>query len=130
MELKDNLFDSTDQIFKEWKELHNELSIADKKRSDVEHYIEFFNLNAAQGYKAYKMLKDILQERREIKNKIEELKPLVDFSNGFNLRNLNKRKQIEKRINDKIQLNMCSTESKRYQVRVMTEIFGDVMKAN
>lgn len=39
-------------------------------REDLEHYIEFSNLNASEGYLAYKMLKVLRQKRREIKDEL------------------------------------------------------------
>ena len=35
------------------EELINQLSEVDKELCDINHYIEFCNLTAAQGYKAY-----------------------------------------------------------------------------
>ena len=45
-------------------ETNQQLSRADKKRTDMEHFIEFNDLNAAEGYKTYKILQKILQKRR------------------------------------------------------------------
>lgn len=46
------------------------LSDIDKEINDIYHYIEFSNLDAYRGWKAYKMLKDKLNERRRIKNNL------------------------------------------------------------
>ena len=54
-------------------ELVDKLSIVDKEICDILHYIEFCNLNAAQGYKAYKMLKERRIKRRSIKNELNVL---------------------------------------------------------
>ena len=54
---------------KEW--LNEKLSELDKKIVDIEHYLEFYTFNASDGYKLAKRLKDILIERREIKNQIK-----------------------------------------------------------
>lgn len=53
--------------------LQQQLSIKDKEREDICHYIEFYNLNACQGYKIYKLLHQTLNERREIKNELEQI---------------------------------------------------------
>lgn len=68
-------FDNLSQQFrdiknnKEW--LNKKLSELDKKITDVEHYLEFYTFNASDGYKLAKGLKDILIERREIKNQMK-----------------------------------------------------------
>ena len=46
----------------------NLLSEVDREIVDIEHYIEFNNFNAAEGYNAYKMLQNALKRRRIIKN--------------------------------------------------------------
>lgn len=53
---------------KDQGELSQKLSHVDQEISDIQHYIEFNTLNAAEGYKAFKMLQDKLQERRVIKD--------------------------------------------------------------
>lgn len=56
--------------------LQEQLSKHDLQVTDVEHYIEFNagKLNAYEGYKAYKLLQDILVERRKIKKELHILK--------------------------------------------------------
>ncbi len=51
-------------------ELNNELSEVDKELAALDHYTEFSNLNAAQGYKANQMRKETLIRRRKIKDEI------------------------------------------------------------
>lgn len=53
------------------KTCSSRLSEVDKEISDIYHYIEFSNLDAYRGWKAYKLLKDKLKERREIKDDYE-----------------------------------------------------------
>lgn len=55
----------------ELKELQSELSMVDKKIFDVKHYIEFGNFNAYQGWMCFKMLQNLLRQRRNYKNEIE-----------------------------------------------------------
>lgn len=54
-------------------ELLAELSKYDRQKTDIEHYIEFNagKFNACDGYKAYKMLQDVLLERRKVKDELE-----------------------------------------------------------
>lgn len=123
------LFDLAEEIRLHWKELHNKLSIADQKKSDVEHFIEINpNLNASQGYNAYKLLKEILEERRLIKNEIEELQPTLNFINNSQLTNPVKKRELYEIITNKRDINSNDAENKKYKVRVLTDIFGDVIK--
>lgn len=56
------------------KQLSAKLSQADKTISGIYHYIEVSNLNACQGYKAYKKLQSALIARRRIKNEIQVIR--------------------------------------------------------
>lgn len=82
--------------------LNYAMSEIDKEIVDIEHYIEFNNLNAAEGYKAYKMLHDANVKRRNIKNCIEIVKHL-DIS------------EIKEEINRQ--------DRRTYHPRVRTELF-------
>lgn len=129
LDYTNGLFNTANNIKLEWDNLHSKLSIADKKRSDVEHFIEISNnLNAAQGYKAYKLLKEVLEERRDVKNEIEELRPALELVNKLSLTNPNKKESVVARITKRRDKNTSDTESKKYSVRVLTEIFGDVIQ--
>lgn len=52
------------------QELTAKVSDFDKTISEMYHYIESHQLNAAKGYKAYRNLRKILLERRKVKNEI------------------------------------------------------------
>lgn len=58
------------------KQAKDEMSCADRELSDLYHYIEFSHFNAAQGYQAYRMLKDVLVHRREVKDEYAALETL------------------------------------------------------
>ena len=96
-----NMFESTWQMNEECKEildaakhlakllggekkqaLLRELSIVDRKLTDIYHYIEFSHFGVVEGYKAYKMLREILQERRKIKMQIEIRDKVCQFNLG------------------------------------------------
>lgn len=131
LELAEELFNTSEEIRTEWKGLRNKQSIADQKISDVEHFIELSsNLNAAQGYNAYKLLKEVLEERREIKNRIDELGPLLSFINKTTLVNPNKKISLIKDLNRVKDRNNNADEVKKYNVRILTDIFGDTIKQN
>lgn len=56
------------------EELYAKLSDIDKKVVDVQHYIELADkFNAYQGWQCFKMLRDLLLQRRKYKNEIAVL---------------------------------------------------------
>ena len=62
---------------KEHSELSQRMSRIDQEVSDIQHYIEFNRLNAADGYKAFKLLQDKLLERRVIKDDLAKFQMLA-----------------------------------------------------
>lgn len=92
------------------EELTNQLSQVDKELSDINHYIEFVNLNAAQGYKAYKMIKDRRIKRRSIKNELNVLSIILG-------------KKISDSVTDEIQKAVSGMDRRTYEPRVMNELF-------
>lgn len=67
----DLLISISEQIEKRIKQLNKQLSAADKKLADIEHYIEGPSLSASQGYRAYKMLREARICRRKIKLELD-----------------------------------------------------------
>lgn len=61
--------------------LSDRLNKLDRETQDVLHYIEFTNLNAFQGYKIYKLLQDIRQERRETKDELAQVDTILSQLN-------------------------------------------------
>lgn len=70
------------------RKLQEKLSEIDKKIVDVEHFIEFHNLNGVDGFKIYKKLQNLFKERRQIKDYSMILTALTPIKGG--LVNLNK----------------------------------------
>lgn len=64
IEILDNLQDYVDN-------LNNELSNVDSKISDLEHFIEHNNINSKNAYRICKEMKQVLLDRRRIKNDME-----------------------------------------------------------
>ena len=90
--------------------LLSQLSKIDQELSDIDHYIEFVNLNAAQGYKAYRMIKDRRIIRRSIKNELDVLKTILD-------------KKISETATDEIQKAISGMDKRTYEPRVLNELF-------
>ena len=91
-------------------DLLSQLSKVDQELSDIDHYIEFVNLNAAQGYKAYKMIKDRRIIRRSIKNELEVLNIILG-------------KKISETATDEIQKVIYGMDKRTYEPRVLNELF-------
>lgn len=90
--------------------LLSQLSKVDQELSDINHYIEFVNLNAAQGYKAYKMIKDRRIIRRSIKNELDVLNIILG-------------KKISETATDEIQKAVSGMDKRTYEPRVLNELF-------
>lgn len=91
------------------KSLSKELSIIDKKLIDLTHYIEFTELNACEGYKAYKLMHEITKQRREVKNELATIQSLTAHIPVQKVSSFNR--YITKQNN------------KHYTPRILTELF-------
>lgn len=92
------------------EQLRSQLSEVDMEICDIQHYIEFFQLDAAKGYKAYRMLKERLARRRHIKDEMAKTRCFIEgtpqtFSNGHVSRQLG------------------GFDSRQYHPRVLGELF-------
>lgn len=90
--------------------LLSQLSKIDQELSDIDHYIEFVNLNAGQGYKAYRMIKDRRIIRRSIKNELDVLNIILG-------------KKISETATDEIQKAIYGMDKRTYEPRVLNELF-------
>lgn len=92
------------------EELCKQLSDVDKELSDINHYIEFCNLNAAQGYKVYKMIKERRAKRRTIKNELVVVDAILEKKIGDSIT-----EEIEKVINH--------LDKRIYTPRILNDLF-------
>lgn len=92
------------------EELLCQLSDVDRELCDVFHYIEFCNLNAAQGYNAYRMIKDRRIKRRSIKNELDVLSIILS-------------KKISETATDEIKKCIKGMDNRKYEPRVLYELF-------
>ena len=63
--------------------LDEEVKANKAEMCDMYHYIEFTNLNASDGYKAYKKFQEILKNRRRIKDSIEYINSIDSEMNSI-----------------------------------------------
>ena len=122
VELATRLNSLVEEVKETKNNLCKELSIVDLKISDIQHYIENKKLNGVEGYKAYKLLQDTLKERRVIKNKISEIEPLYQ-----NLIVTNKMENKARELKRKVTETQRKNSSNVYNVRVMKDVFGNVI---
>ena len=92
--------------------LSNQLSKIDKDIVDIQHSIEFYKYNAAEGYKAYKMLRDKLIERREIKKQIQ----IITFMKSKGITSDNLHAVVD---------YIANLDNEKYTPRNMPELFKD-----
>lgn len=92
------------------EELCKQLSDVDKELSDINHYIEFCNLNAAQGFKAYKMIKERRTKRRIIKNELVVVEIILE-------------KKISDSITEEIEKVIHNLDERTYTPRILNELF-------
>jgi hypothetical protein len=90
--------------------LYDKVSECDREICDIQHAAEFFNLNAAQGYKLYKMLHDVCVRRRAYKNEIQE----IDLTLG---------KKINKDSLADLEKRLTAINNKTYKPRILKELF-------
>lgn len=78
---------------------------------DIEHAAEFYNLNASQGYKLYKLLHDSRNKRREYKDELEK----INLSLGTSIRSTNM---------ENLERSIIGLEHRQYTPRINKELFG------
>lgn len=92
------------------KQLVSELKMVEERQQDILHYIEFCSLNACQGYKIYKQLKDVRRERRQIKNELEVVQFILD-------------KKITDTVSQEATDLIANIQKRQYEPRVLKELF-------
>ena len=91
-------------------ELAQQLSNVDKDLVDMDHYMEFSNCNAYQGYIAYKTCREMLRKRRSIKNEMAVLDIILD-------------KEFGEVIVDVAKKQIACMDKRKYQPRHMVELY-------
>ncbi|UGO46152.1 hypothetical protein PQE74_gp069 [Bacillus phage vB_BanS_Chewbecca] len=99
-------------------ELHQALSKVDRGISDVEHFIEFLNFNASQGYMFSKMIQELTRARRKIKERIDERNRLMSFIHTY-------RKMFKQPLKQQLgqqEYRQTALESQKYQIRELSHL--------
>lgn len=117
-ELSDTLVNIIDEIQEETKKFSDKLSNIDLMQSDILHKIELETFNASEGYKLCKLLKNTLEERRDIKNECDALRVLNDRLYGS---------EIPKQIRS-INRNVISFKEGMVKRRYVPRVLKNIMK--
>lgn len=108
-EIIKSITDGIDKLESLYEQNCVDMSTVDAELSDIYHYIEFNNLDACGGYKAYKDLHDCLKRRREIKDENGMLLALRSVGLTSNLA-CKAKKKVE-------------TKERQYKPRVRKDLF-------
>ena len=91
--------------------LLEELSNIDLEIVDIEHAAEFYNLNASQGYKLYRLLHDSRVKRRGVKDELQK----INFALGSSIGNLDL---------ENLERSILGLDNRKYTPRINKELFG------
>lgn len=110
-EIMDSLEMDFDLLVKRKKYLELELLEIEREITDIYHAMEFYNLDAAKGYKIYKLMQERLVRRRKNKNDIMKINYIL--TGGIKgLTGKQTRKHFEE------------MENRHYEPRALKELFG------
>lgn len=90
--------------------LEKQLQNLEDERLDIEHYIEFQKLNAAQGYKASKELKDCRVKRRSVKNELAVIDIILNH-------------KMSEIVGNEVCKKIEELDKRTYKPRVRTDLF-------
>ena len=91
--------------------LAEEIQKVDLEIVDIEHAAEFYDLNASQGYKLYKLLRDNRIKRRELKDELEKINLFLGTSiKSANMENLER--------------SILGLDNRQYTPRINKELFN------
>lgn len=107
--VKDILF-ITKQMEERRMYLAEQIQKTDLEIVDIEHAAEFYDLNASQGYKLYKLLHDNRVKRRELKDELEKINLFLGTSlKGEDMENLER--------------SILGLDNRQYTPRINKELF-------
>lgn len=90
--------------------LEKQLRELEDEKLDIEHYIEFQNLNAAQGYKASRELKNCRVKRRSVKNELMVINIILD-------------QKVKEMVSSEVYQRIKGLDKRTYSPRIRTDLF-------
>lgn len=112
LQLIDNMDTLFSEAIKRSGEIATELSKIDAEKIDLEHYIEFKNQNACNGYKVYRRLQNVLRRRRQLVNE----QKIISIINKTAYESENVIKMITA---------IKGLDNQKYKPRVLVELFRE-----
>lgn len=100
------------KVFRMREHAQAELARADAALLDIEHAAEFYALNAAQGYRLYRMLHETRVERRKRKDQIAICNIIID--SGF-----------EGLMDGTTLKRIAGMDTREYKPRILQELFAE-----
>lgn len=100
------------KVFRMREHAQAELARADAALLDIEHAAEFYALNAAQGYRLYRMLHETRVERRKRKDQIAICNIIID--SGF-----------EGLMDGTTLKRIAGMDRREYKPRILEELFAE-----
>ncbi len=107
-----------ENIYLEVEELKAKQSELDKKEQDILHKIEFCSFSACEGYKLCSLLKEVRNEKRNVKNNLDKLNLLTPLTDKSFKNKVTKTISIIDKHNKKIL-------KRTYRPRVYDELFSN-----
>lgn len=105
------------KVFRMREHAQAELARADAALLDIEHAAEFYALNAAQGYRLYRMLHETRMERRKRKDQIAVCNIIID--SGF-----------EGLMDGTTLKRIAGMDRREYKPRILEELFVEERNCN
>lgn len=105
------------KVFRMREHAQAELARADAALLDIEHAAEFYALNAAQGYRLYRMLHETRVERRKRKDQIAICNIIID--SGF-----------EGLMDGTTLKRIAGMDRREYKPRILEELFVEERNCN
>lgn len=100
------------KVFRMREHAQAELARADAALLDIEHAAEFYALNAAQGYRLYRMLHETRVERRKRKDQIAICNIIID--SGF-----------DGLLEGTTLKRIAGMDTREYKPRILQELFAE-----
>lgn len=91
------------------------------EQSDIEHYMEFVDLNASEGFKAYKQLQDVRKRRRKLKDELEYLNTIEK-----RMKNALRHQDGINQVVEGIVHTAKNHETRTYKPRVRKDLFESI----
>lgn len=105
--LANNIADNYKKVMQYKLQLEQDIQQSEKETQDILHFVEFYDLNASQGYNIYKTLQNIRLKRRKAKDELARINHFLKLS-------------AEQMPN----YQSSGTEKKSYVPRALPELFS------